>query len=59
LVAPPKYLEEKLRKLRGARLENVLVCIDQERGCSDCELPKDAKIIRYRRHIDVRVLAVL
>lgn len=56
----PKYLEEKLRKLRAARLENVLLCIDQERGCSDAELPKDAKIIRYRRRIDVRaVLAVL
>ena len=56
----PKYLEEKLRKLRAARLENVLLCIDQERGCSDAELPKDAKIIRYRRSIDVRaVLAVL
>jgi hypothetical protein len=56
----PKYLEEKLRKLRAARLENVLLCIDQERGCSDAELPKDAKVIRYRRRIDVRaVLAVL
>jgi predicted nuclease of restriction endonuclease-like RecB superfamily len=56
----PKYLEEKLRKLRGARLENVLLCIDQDRGCSDAELPKDAKIIRYRRRIDVgAVLAVL
>ena len=56
----PKYLEEKLRKLRAARLQNVLLCIDQERGCSDAELPKDAKIIRYRRRIDVHsVLAVL
>jgi predicted nuclease of restriction endonuclease-like RecB superfamily len=56
----PKYLEEKLRKLQAARLENILLCIDQERGCSDAELPKDAKIIRYRRRIDVRaVLALL
>ena len=56
----PKYLEEKLRKLRAARLENVLLCIDQERGCSDADLPKDAKIIRYKRRIDVRaVLALL
>lgn len=56
----PKYLEEKLRKLRAARLENVLLCIDQERGCSEAELPKDAKIICYKRRIDVHaVLAVL
>jgi predicted nuclease of restriction endonuclease-like RecB superfamily len=56
----PKYLEEKLRKLRAARLENVLLCIDQERGCSDAELPRDAKIIRYKRRIDVQaVLAFL
>lgn len=56
----PKYLDEKLRKLRAARIDNILLCIDQERGCSDAELPEDAKIIRYRRRIDVcAVLAVL
>lgn len=56
----PKYLEEKLRKLRAARLTNVLLCIDQERACSEAELPPDAKIIRYKRRIDVQaVLAAL
>ncbi len=55
----PKYLEEKLRKLRAARLENVLLCIDQERGCSEAELPKDAKIIRYKRRIDVQAVLAL
>lgn len=56
----PKYLEEKLRKLRAARLERVLLCIDQERGCTEAELPKDALVLRYERRIDVRaVLAIL
>jgi predicted nuclease of restriction endonuclease-like RecB superfamily len=55
----PKYLEEKLRKLRAARLENVLLCIDQERGCTDAELPKDALIIRYKRRIDVQAVLAL
>jgi predicted nuclease of restriction endonuclease-like RecB superfamily len=56
----PQYLEEKLRKLRAARLENVLLCIDQERGCTDAELPKHAKILRYKRRIDARaVLAIV
>ena len=56
----PKYLEEKLRKLRAARLQHVLLCIDQERGCTEDELPKDALIIRYKRRIDVQaVLAIV
>jgi hypothetical protein len=34
--------------------------IDQERGCTEAQLPKDALVLRYKRRIDVRaVLAVL
>ena len=55
----PKYLEEKLRKLRAAGLENVLLCIDQERGCTDAELPKNALIVRYKRRIDVQAVLAL
>ncbi len=56
----PRYLEGKLRKLRAARLERVLLCIDQERGCTEAELPKDAIILRYKRRIDAQaVLAIL
>ena len=55
-----KYLEEKLRKLRAAQLAHVILCIDQERGCTDAELPRHAQILRYKRHIDVQaVLAVV
>jgi uncharacterized protein len=55
----PKYLEEKLRKLRAARLARLVLCIDEERGCSDAELPKDARIVRYRRRIDVQAVLAL
>ena len=56
----PKYLEEKLRKLRAAHLEHVLLCIDQERGCAEAELPDHAQTLRYKRRIDVRaVLAII
>jgi predicted nuclease of restriction endonuclease-like RecB superfamily len=55
----PKYLEEKLSKLRAARLEHVILCIDQERGCTDAELPRHAQILRYRRRIDVQAVLEL
>jgi predicted nuclease of restriction endonuclease-like RecB superfamily len=56
----PKYLQEKLSRLRAAKLDNVILCIDEARACSDAELPEDAAIVRYRRRIDVaKILAVL
>lgn len=56
----PKYLEEKLRKLRQAKLDNFILCIDEARACSEATLPPHATIIRYKRRIDVgSVLAVL
>jgi predicted nuclease of restriction endonuclease-like RecB superfamily len=56
----PKYLEEKLRKLRQAKLDNVILCIDEARACSEATLPPHATIVRYKRRIDVgSVLAVL
>ena len=56
----PRYLEEKLRKLRQAKLDNVILCIDEARACSDASFPPHATIVRYKRRIDVSsVLAVL
>jgi uncharacterized protein len=56
----PKYLEEKLRKLRAAQLDHVILCIDQDRACTDADLPPHAQVVRYKRHIDVQgVLALL
>lgn len=47
------YLERKLRRLRGARIQRLVLCIDAERDCGEDELPADAPVIRYRRRIDV------
>jgi uncharacterized protein len=56
----PKYLEEKLRKLREAKLDNVILCIDEARACSDTTIPPHSTIVRYKRRIDVEsVLAIL
>jgi uncharacterized protein len=55
----PKYLEEKLRKLRAAQLDRVILCIDQDRACTDAELPQQAQVVRYKRHIDVKAVLAL
>jgi predicted nuclease of restriction endonuclease-like RecB superfamily len=56
----PKYLDDKLRKLRDARLDSIILCIDETRGCSDAALPKGAKLIPFRRRIDAKlVLSIL
>jgi predicted nuclease of restriction endonuclease-like RecB superfamily len=56
----PEYLAEKLRRLRAAGLERVILCVDARRRCSDDDLPEAAKIVRYKRRIDPReVLAML
>lgn len=56
----PEYIERKLRVLRAARLENLVLCMDAERNCAREELPEHARIIRFRRRVDVRdVLAII
>jgi predicted nuclease of restriction endonuclease-like RecB superfamily len=53
-------VESKLKSLREANLERLVLCIDERRKCSDSDLPPDAKIIRYRTRIDpAAVLAVI
>ncbi len=54
------YLQKKLSRYRRARLENLILCIDVERGCSEEELPEDARVVRYRRKVCVDdVLAIV
>jgi hypothetical protein len=52
----PEYVKKKLATLRAARCERLLVCVDEERCCSDelCEL--DAQVVRYRRKLDPRAV---
>lgn len=55
-----EYIERKLSGLREAKIENLILCIDESRGCSDEVLPVSAKVIRFRRKIDAEaVLAVI
>jgi predicted nuclease of restriction endonuclease-like RecB superfamily len=54
-----EYIERKLAALREARIENLILCIDEARGCSDEAMPPSAKIVRYRRVIDARAVLAL
>ncbi len=47
----PEYLKEKLGRLRQARLPNVILCVDEQRNCSEGDLPPGARVIRYRRRV--------
>ncbi len=56
----PAYIADKLRRLREAKLERLILCIDSDRNCSDLELPPNAQVIRFRRRLDPRaVLAAI
>jgi predicted nuclease of restriction endonuclease-like RecB superfamily len=48
------YLRRKLALLRDANIHNLILCIDEDRSCSDDELPPSARIVRFRRRIDPR-----
>ena len=55
-----EYLLEKLSLLRAAGVERLVLCIDQNRPCTEGELPPDAKIVVYKARIDPRaVLAII
>lgn len=47
----PEYLAQKLARLRQARLPNFILCVDEQRNCSEGELPPGARVIRYRRRV--------
>ncbi len=49
----PEYLESKLRAYRDARLDRLILCIDEQRACAADDLPRGARVIRYRRRVDI------
>ncbi len=51
-----EYLSRKLETLRLARIENLILCIDEARRCSEDDLPPDAWVIRFRRTVNVTKL---
>lgn len=48
------YLERKLAALRGAGLGRLLVAVDADLQGDLGDLPKIAKVIRYRRHLSAK-----
>jgi predicted nuclease of restriction endonuclease-like RecB superfamily len=53
------YVNKKLAALREARIENLILCIDEARGCGEEELPGDARVVRFRRSIDAKAVLAL
>lgn len=52
----PAYLATKLQRLREARIPNLLLCIDEERNVGEGDLPEGARVVRYRRRVDPRLV---
>jgi predicted nuclease of restriction endonuclease-like RecB superfamily len=56
----PEYIAQKLSQLRAARLERLIVCIDDARACADGGLDAGlGHVLRYRRHVDPRAVIAI
>ena len=54
------HLARKLERYRRARVTNLVLAIDADRGCSEEDFPADARVLRYRRRVKpADVLAVI
>ena len=54
-----EYLEKKFAALRKANIDNLIICVDEERGCSESELPIGARVVRFKRKIDPAAVLAL
>jgi len=48
----PDYVARKLALYRGAHLSNLILCIDEDRNCAEADLPPEALVVWFRRHVD-------
>jgi predicted nuclease of restriction endonuclease-like RecB superfamily len=56
----PEYITRKLAQLKAARMERMIVCIDDARACADGALDEIAgHVLRYRRHVDPRAVIAI
>jgi predicted nuclease of restriction endonuclease-like RecB superfamily len=55
----PEYLRDKLAKLEAAKLQRLILCVDDARRCSEADLPSAARVLRYKSRIDVASLLAL
>ena len=54
------YLVHKLATYRAASLPRVILCIDAKRTIDDRDLPVDAHIVRFTKHVPIeQVLAII
>ncbi|HSF18296.1 MAG TPA: DUF790 family protein [Vicinamibacteria bacterium] len=54
------YVVRKLERLRDAAIPNLILCIDEERRCSESDLPAHTRVIRFRKRVEVaRVLDII
>ncbi len=52
----PEYVSRKLETLRAARIENLILVIDEARRCSKADLPPQATVVRFQRKVDASKL---
>jgi predicted nuclease of restriction endonuclease-like RecB superfamily len=56
----PEYIARKLSQLKEARVERMIVCIDDARACADGALDAIVgHVLRYRRHVDPRAVIAI
>lgn len=53
------YLQRKLASYRAAALDRLILCIDVELQCDEGETPPGARLVRFKRRIDVDKLLEL
>jgi predicted nuclease of restriction endonuclease-like RecB superfamily len=52
----PEYVSRKLETLRAARIQNLILVIDEARRCSEVDIPPQALVVRYRKKVDAAKL---
>jgi predicted nuclease of restriction endonuclease-like RecB superfamily len=56
----PRYLREKLGRLRAMRATDLILCVDDSLNCTDEDLADAGHVVRFKRRIDVvNVLAMV
>jgi len=50
------YVQRKLSRVRAARIERLILCIDEERHCDGDLLEIDTRVVRYRRKVEPRAV---
>jgi predicted nuclease of restriction endonuclease-like RecB superfamily len=52
----PEYISRKLETLRAARIQNLILCIDEARRCSEVDIPRHALVVRFQKKVDASKL---